>query len=259
MSQYSGHGIRRYERIFGPGFVSPGGLPVTAELAWLLKLQPGARVLDVGSGLGGAALHLADRYRAVVVGVDLSHEMLEAAGARARAAGVAGVSFVRGDITWLEFRAGCFDVVWSRDSLLHVADKPALFARLRRSLAPAGQVLITDYARSPAEPARGFAEYVAASGYHLLDLDSYGAALAAAGFDGVVVEDRTEQFAAILQSEMAALEAERASFLKDFAVADLDYLRDRWSMKLDFCRRGDLKWGLFRVERGCSRTVGLAS
>jgi len=247
MTQYSIRGIARYERMFGPGFVSPGGLQVTAELAALLALEPGARVLDVGSGLGGAALHLADRFGAVVVGVDLSQEMIEAAASRARAARATTVSFVHGDVTRLQFRAGSFDAIWSRDSLLHIADKQALFVRLREWLAPAGRLLITDYGRGPHELSGPFCEYVEASGYHLVDLARYGTALSSAGFERVAVEDRTEQFAAILRAELARLDADRASFLADLTAEDLAYLRDRWLTKLDFVRRGDLKWGLFRA------------
>src|SRR3954454_6357893 len=83
--QYSRTGILRYEKIFGDGYVSTGGPETTAYLCAKLgeALRPGARVLDVGSGIGGAAFHLARTYGAVVTGIDLSPEMVGLARERA--------------------------------------------------------------------------------------------------------------------------------------------------------------------------------
>src|SRR5206468_4676905 len=76
--QYSRTGILRYEKIFGDGYVSTGGPETTAYLCAKLgsALRPGVRVLDVGSGIGGAAFHLARTHGATVTGVDLSEEMV---------------------------------------------------------------------------------------------------------------------------------------------------------------------------------------
>src|SRR3954471_18825053 len=89
--QYSRTGILRYEKIFGDGYVSTGGPETTAYLCSKLgaALRPGARVLDVGSGIGGAAFHLARTYGAVVTGIDLSPEMVNIAQERVAGSGVA--------------------------------------------------------------------------------------------------------------------------------------------------------------------------
>src|SRR4051812_19341954 len=99
--QYSRTGILRYEKIFGDDYVSTGGPETTADLCARLgdALRPGVRVLDVGSGIGGAAFHLARNYGAVVTGLDLSKEMVDIALERSQRADVPKtVTFLLGDI-----------------------------------------------------------------------------------------------------------------------------------------------------------------
>ena len=83
--QYSRTSILRYEQVFGAGYVSTGGPETTEYLCKKLgsAARQGMRVLDVGSGIGGAAFHLARTYGAHVLGVDLAPEMLNIAHERA--------------------------------------------------------------------------------------------------------------------------------------------------------------------------------
>jgi cyclopropane-fatty-acyl-phospholipid synthase len=58
------------------------------HLAQKLLLEPGMRVLDIGSGWGGLAVHIAREYGVEVTGVTLSRDQYEVSNARAAAAGV---------------------------------------------------------------------------------------------------------------------------------------------------------------------------
>jgi phosphoethanolamine N-methyltransferase len=249
--QYSRTGILRYEKIFGDGYVSTGGPETTTLLCERLgpALRQGARILDVGSGIGGAAFHLAERYGAVVVGVDLSEEMVRIAQERRHALGdPESVRFSLADVLTAPFDAP-FDVIWSRDALMHIPDKPRLFSRLFDLLVPGGRLVITDYARGTGPGSAEFRSYIAETGYHVTDPASYGKLLEGAGFTDVVAEDATDQFVDILRREPARLTARRAEFLEDFEEKDLNYLVDRWAMKVRFCEAGDMKWGIYRATR----------
>src|SRR5690349_2457802 len=147
--QYSRTGILRYEKIFGDGYISTGGPETTDYLCSKLGdvLRPGVRVLDVGNGIGGAAFHLARTYGAEVTGIDLSPEMDAIARERARQADTPKpVTILLGDVLTMPFQ-GKFDVIWSRDALMHIPDKPRLFSRLYDLLDPGGRLIVTDYAR----------------------------------------------------------------------------------------------------------------
>ena len=146
--QYSRTSILRYEMIFGAGYISTGGARTTEDLCARLgpSLRPGVRVLDVGSGIGGAAFHLAKTYGAKVTGIDLAEEMVAVAHERAKEYGIDdSVKFILGDVLEEKF-AEPFDIIWSRDAFMHIPDKARLFSRLRELSSPGGRLVITDYA-----------------------------------------------------------------------------------------------------------------
>jgi phosphoethanolamine N-methyltransferase len=249
--QYSRTGILRYEKIFGAGYISTGGPETTDYLCAKLgaTLQPGVKVLDVGSGIGGAMIQLARVYGADVTGVDLAPEMIAIAVERAREWNAPdSIRFFVGDVLEYPFETP-FDVVWSRDALMHIHDKPRLFKRLHDLLAPGGRLVITDYAKGVGPGSAEFQAYIRSTGYHVVDPASYGKLLENAGFVDVEVEDATDKFIDIMKREAARLEANRAEFVQLFSENDLKYLIDRWAMKDVFCRAGDQKWGIYSATR----------
>jgi phosphoethanolamine N-methyltransferase len=249
--QYTRTGILRYEKIFGDGYISTGGPETTDYLVSKLgpALKPGARVLDVGSGIGGAAFHLAKNFGARVTGIDLAPMMVAIGQERAREWNAPEtVNFLIGDILTTEFPEP-FDVIWSRDALMHIHDKPTLFRRLHDLLAPGGTLIVTDYARGTGAGSAEFQAYVRSTGYHLVDPASYGKLLEDAGFVDVQVEDATDKFIDIMKREAARLAANPESFVGTFSEADLKYLISRWEMKDVFCRAGDMKWGIYQARR----------
>ena len=225
--------------------------PDDARLAAVIRaLGPlgGLRVLDLGCGKGRFATHLADRG-AEVVGIDLSEEMVNIALERAKDADDLGnVQTILGDVLTESFPEP-FGVIWSRDALMHIPDKPRLFKRLHDLTAPGGKLVITDYARGVTAGAPEFQAYIKSTGYHVVDPASYGQLIAAAGYSDVQVEDATDRFVAILEKELDLLNTNRTDFLESFSEDDLNYLVARWQMKVGFCKAGDMKWGIYVATR----------
>lgn len=117
----------------------------TAELAAMAHVEAGSRVLDAGSGLGGAARYLAATFGCKVVGVDLTATLCAAARSLSEALGLnERTRFVRGSATALPVAAGCFDVVWTQHAQMNIADKASFYSALAAAVAPGGTLLFHD-------------------------------------------------------------------------------------------------------------------
>ncbi|XP_053133747.1 uncharacterized protein LOC128337138 [Hemicordylus capensis] len=243
--QYAARSIQRYEWVFGPGFVSTGGLETTKELVSMLSLQAGQQVLDIGCGLGGSDFYMAKESGVQVLGIDLSHNMVELALERAQKEAGSLVQFEVGDATRRMFPEGSFDVVYSRDTILHVADKSTLFGRVLVWLKPGGQLLVSDYCCGPRPWSKAFTEYVRQRGYSLLTPQEYGQVLKEAGFTQVQALDRTERMLSALTQELQELEQNWERFVQEFSEDEFESMASGWREKLQRCADGDQCWGVF--------------
>jgi arsenite methyltransferase len=110
------------------------------------RLEPGERVLDLGSGAGTDSLvaSLMVGPEGSVTGIDMTPEMLEKARAGADALGVSNVTFVEGEAERLPFEDESFDVVISNGVIDLIPDKDAVFGEIYRVLAPGGRIQIAD-------------------------------------------------------------------------------------------------------------------
>lgn len=115
----------------------------TVALAELAGVEPGSRVLDVGSGLGGTARYLAGRFGARVVGVDLVPDYVGLARTLSEMAGLEHrTSFREGSAVGLPVSDAEFDVAWLEHVQMNVADKAALARELVRAVKPGGQLAL---------------------------------------------------------------------------------------------------------------------
>ncbi len=244
--QYTGNGIERYEQIFGRDFVSTGGLHTTQELVAQLGLKPDEKVLDVGAGIGGSAFHMAKHYGAKVTGIDLSHNMISRAKHRARAQGL-NMELIEGDIMVADFAPNSFDVIYSRDTLLHISSKPELFEKFRSWLKPGGRVMITDYAIGDAPQTDEFKSYLKDRQYQLVTVEEYGRLLEDAGFEQVRAENRTDLFVDVLTRELVEFKGKKKAFVSRFSAHDYQDLVVGWEAKLVRCAEGLQNWGLFQA------------
>ena len=108
-------------------------------------LQPGMRVLDLGTGAGDVAMLAGEIVgpSGSVVGVDLADDALRRAAQRVNARGLPNVTLVRADVA--DASLGTFDAVVGRLVLLYAPDPAAVLRHHARHLAPGGLIVAMEY------------------------------------------------------------------------------------------------------------------
>ncbi|HTW79944.1 MAG TPA: class I SAM-dependent methyltransferase [Terracidiphilus sp.] len=121
------------------------GILATVELAGAAGIEPSTRVLDLGCGIGGPARYLAGAFGCRVTGVDLSPGFIDAAVYLTARCGLTDrVTFLNGDALHLPFGDGAFDTVFLQHVAMNIEGRPALYAEVRRILAPGGRFVTYD-------------------------------------------------------------------------------------------------------------------
>jgi SAM-dependent methyltransferase len=171
-----------------------GGRPATADLANQLKLSPSDRVLDIGSGLGGAARFLADEVGCTVTGIDLTADFVETARTLSARVGLGERNrFEQASALDAPFDDATFDAAYMLHVGMNIEAKADLFAEIARILVPGGTLGIYDVMRTGdgdlAYPVP-WAETPDTS--FLASAEEYRAALDTAGFDLLTERNRRD-------------------------------------------------------------------
>jgi SAM-dependent methyltransferase len=139
------------------------------------RLEPGTRLLEVGTGVGAVLAVLGQEFPGMsLTGVDIEPKQLEVARGHLERARV-DATLVQADALALPFEDESFDHVWMMWLLEHIADPPAALREARRVLVPGGGItaIEVDYATCRAEPStpamealfRAMVQGMAASGW----------------------------------------------------------------------------------------------
>ena len=194
---YTDHFTKWCEFEFGGGFLSPGGRDEVAKIVEGIDIA-GKKVLDIGVGLAGPACLLVEEHGATrVIGIDVEDPVLERAAETVRTCGLWDrVVLKRVEPGPLPFDDETFDIVFSKDAIIHIPDTGALFRDAHRVLRTGGWVALSDWYCGD-EP---FTEEMSAwvervdIGLAMKPIETDRKRLEAAGFVDVKVLDRNAWF-----------------------------------------------------------------
>ncbi len=164
-------------------------LKMNAWLADRARIEPGARVLDAGCGVGGSSIWLSRERGADVTGVTLDPGQVALARGFAAERGAERVRFEALDFAATGYAPRSFDVVWNLESLCHAPDPAAYLAHVATLLRPGGRFACVDFFRS--DRGRHVDVEAMCEGWVLPDLqtfDEVAALLRGGDFEAVEVE-----------------------------------------------------------------------
>ena len=204
--------VDRLEILWGDGFLSPGGPEEVRSIVEGINLTD-KKVLDIGCGTGGVDLVLAGELNAAhVVAIDVQSDLLDRAQARldsARPDLVGRIDFHLVSPGLLNWPDATFDVVFTKDSLIHITDKEEMYGEVLRVLKPGGVFAASDWLG--AENTSSSSDWsrlieLTQHNFHMATADETKAMLQAAGFVDVSTVDRNSWYSEFTKKEVRDLE-----------------------------------------------------
>ncbi|XP_065835478.1 uncharacterized protein [Oscarella lobularis] len=208
------------------------------EMAPLLSPKEGDKVLDIGSGTGGMAIHLAKVYGADVRGLDVSADAIKVGRKRAASTdlGKGRVTFDEGDAMQTVISDDTYDFVVLRSCLMHIPfeSKYALLEKTFKWLKPGGRLLLDDMHAIVHHSDVALQRHMKNRHWYLLPLEKIVQYLKDVGYKVVSLKDRGDEYVDFIRKKLAEFEGKKEELAKDEMLKDIldeTHTHKRWKMK----------------------------
>ncbi|MEM7057711.1 MAG: methyltransferase domain-containing protein [Pseudomonadota bacterium] len=241
---YDNQHIGFLEELWGKGFLSPGGPEEVGCVLTGIDVA-GKHVLDIGSGSGAcAALLASDHGAARVIGIDVEDTVCAAATKRVAEEGVADkVEIRRVEPGPFPFEDASFDLVFSKDSIIHIPDKVALAKESFRVLKSGCWFAASDWLIShDGPPSDEMAAYIEQEGlsFAMASPDAYASAMEQSGFVDIELVNRNPWYFEVAANELEWLQGPVRSGLSERHGKDfIDHQIQTWKMMLGVLKSGE--------------------
>lgn len=214
---WSASRIQVAEKIWGDGFVTPGGHDHIPYLCKPLGLTPAMSALDLSAGLGGTVRIMAGTFGAWATGLEPSPALAEEGMARSVKAGLAQKATVEHFDPEHFDSSRRFDCVFAKESFYTVANKESLMDGVVACIKSPGHLLFTDYVidANPSSPAviKNWTDHEPLVP-HPWTVEQWSACLKKHRLDVRIAEDITDTHAHLILTAIKAL----TSFLEDHSL-----------------------------------------
>ncbi|MBM3173160.1 MAG: methyltransferase domain-containing protein [Chloroflexi bacterium] len=163
-------------------------------IAKRLNIEPGAAVLDIGTGTGVFVPYLIRKIgeNGHLVALDVAEKMLQVAQAKSTPG---NITYLQADVTFMPLAGEFFDAVVCYSSFPHFENKPAALCEIRRVLKKGGRLFVCHTASRDKinvihSQIPGFANHV------LPNRDAMNQLLLNTGFAGVEIYDGSDSYLA---------------------------------------------------------------
>ncbi len=232
------------EALWGNGYMSPGGPEEVARLLDGVDLS-GKTVVDIGCGAGGITVALARDYGAArVIGVDVEAPVCAHARRRVEREGLIDRVEIRETVPGpLPVDDASVEMVFSKDSIVHIPDKEQLARDVYRVLRPGGWFVASDWLIShDGEPSPAMAHYLKHEDldFGMASPGRYQRALQAAGFEQISLVNRNAWYLETARGELDRLQgSERKGFEAAIGKAELAAQIETWKAMIPVIETGE--------------------
>jgi uncharacterized cupin superfamily protein/ubiquinone/menaquinone biosynthesis C-methylase UbiE len=249
--EYTDNLIALLELIWGRGFMAPGGPDLVRDTVAGLDL-PGKRLLDIGSGLGGPDIVLAE-MGAKVVGLDIEAPVIERARKLVDEKGLGDrVSFKLAKPGPLPFADESFDIVYSSGAFTQIAAKEAMFKEVFRVLKPGGWFAVYDWMKGPGPISEDMRYFYKMEGltYAMETPAFHRRLLKKLGFAKVAVEEDGGWYRAEAHREHQLLAVElHPRVIELLGHEQADHFVEDWRSLTVVLDKGEMRPGRWRAQK----------
>ena len=221
------------------------------HMAEKLDIKAGQKVLDIGSGYGGAARYLAETFGCNVTALNLSEKENQRARMLNAERGLDDkITVIDGSFENIPADDNQFDLVWSQDAILHSGNRAQVVAEVARVLKPGGHFIFTDPMQSDDCP-EGVLQPIFER-IHLSSLGSpafYRQTCADVGLKEVAFEQNTDQLVMHYSRVLQETEKHESALIDKVAPEYIERMKKGLGHWIDGGEKGYLVWGIFVFEK----------
>lgn len=218
------------------------------------EIGPQHKVLDIGSGYGGAARYLADTFGCTVTALNLSEKENE----RARQCNLDRglndkITVVDGSFESIPTDDQSFDIVWSQDAILHSGNRENVLQEVTRVLKPGGRFVFTDPMQTDDCP-EGVLDPVL-DRIHLSTLGSpkfYRDSLSANGLTEVSFEEHSRQLVNHYRSVLQETKRRQQELERMVSSEYIQRMKNGLVHWIEGGEKGHLCWGIFVFRKSAT-------
>ena len=245
------------EWLWGKGFLSPGGGEELAEILRNVSIQD-KTVLDIGCGIGGIdRLMVVEHGAKKVVGIDVVELLIERARDDTDEAGLSGqIEYRLAEPGGLDFEDAAFDVVFTKDAIIHIQDKRAIYQEIYRVLRSGGLLVGSDWlggdTSQQSELVRDWLDFSKLD-FHFWTGSQMRHQLGEIGFDAVEIRDRNDWYRKAVRAEIDRISGDnRLEYIKLVGEELADKRLTSSELKKKVVDAGELRPTIFRAVKPSS-------
>ena len=252
VNRYDPRNIETMELVYGKGYMSAGGDAEVARIVTGIKIR-NQQLLDIGCGLGGAAISLVkDHHARHVDALDIDNNVISRAGELVKAADMDHrITLTRFDGGTLPYHSDQFDVVYLTATSCHLEGLYGFFSEIHRVLRCGGWVVGGEWFKAADNSAyRDWDSLLKERGlnFYFVCQSRFETTLSKSGFESVSVVDRTQATTDLARGYLDRVKTELKDTLREkLGNKDLEDFLSWTRGRYECFAHGGMAYGHFRA------------